>query len=94
MAASEARCMISTLHCTCMLSGECHQGSLALYAVCRLCRPLLYRSVLEDLKLRWETKLEASNVYCAEEGVVDGDGKEYAVNFIALHAAVCPLLPS
>jgi hypothetical protein len=30
------------------------------------------------LKLRWEAKLEASDVYNAEEGVIDGDGKEYA----------------
>ena len=41
---------------------------------------LLCRSVLEDLKLRWEAKLEASDVFNAEEGVVDNAGKEYATH--------------
>ena len=35
--------------------------------------------MLEELKLRWEAKLEASDVFNAEEGVAD-DGKEYATD--------------
>jgi hypothetical protein len=51
---------------------------------------LLCRSVLEELKLRWEAKLESSDVYNAEEGIVD-DGKEYAANsaLVDLSAQSC-----